>query len=293
VIDATMGFWPLVTGTATLSPPQQAATFRSSVIAKFPHLYTARVLGTADGKQLDKEAIAALANARRNNQHARLIEWELAKHISNYAANFQKAFPDFRCDFPIYLMISLGHMDGAGREVNGKPALVLGVDMIDQIESSGQMPVFITHELFHRYHDKAAGFSDDPGDRQPIWRTLWAEGLATYASAKLNPDRPLSDAMIFPPDLAERAAPIIGRLARTLGDNDSPNPKLYARYFEADGLKAGNDPIPPRAGYYVGYRVAELAAQEYSLVELAHLNGKELHRNVDRWLDMLASGPGK
>jgi uncharacterized protein YjaZ len=186
-------------------------------------------------------------------------------------------------------MISLGHMDGAGRVVGTSPALVLGVEMIDRIETPAQMPVFFAHELFHRYNYRVAGFSDDPGDHQPIWRTLWAEGLATYVSAKLNPDRPLSDAMLFPPDLAERAAPQIERLARALRDNDAPNPGLYAEYFEVGSTKSG---IPPRAGYYVGYRVASLAAREYSLYRLAHLRGPALHRDINRWLDELVNGKG-
>lgn len=211
--------------------------------------------------------------------HARQIEQMLVREIPSYIAHFSKTFPDFRCDFPIYLMISLGHMDGAGRVVGATPALVLGVEMIDRIEAPAQIPVFFAHELFHRYNYQVAGFSDDPGDRQMIWRTLWAEGLATYVSSALYPDHPLSDAMIFPPDLAEHAAPQIERLARALRDNDAPNPSLYAQYFETGSTKNG---IPPRAGYYVGYRVAALAAREHSLYKLAHSHGPALHRDSNR-----------
>ena len=95
--------------------------------------------------------------------------------------------------------------------------------------------------------------------------------------------------MIFPPDLAERAAPQIERLARVLRDNDAPNPSLYAEYFEAGSAKNGT---PPRAGYYVGYRIASLAARKYSLYQLAHLRGTALHRNINRWLDKLVNGGG-
>ena len=50
--------------------------------------------------------------------------------------------------------------------------------------------------------------------------------------------------------------------------------------------------VPPRAGYYVGYRVATLAAHEYSLQRLAHLRGPApLHRNINRWLDELVNAP--
>jgi len=289
VIDATADFWPLVERSAGLSPAGQAAAFRATVMSKFPELYTRGVLGTADSAQLEKEAVATLAVARRNGLHATQTEQTLVREIPSYIARFSKTFPDFRCDFPIYLMISLGHMDGAGRMVGATPALVFGVEMIDRIETPAQMPVFFAHELFHRYNYRVAGFSDDPGDRQAIWRTLWAEGLATYVSAALYPDNPLSDSMLFPPDLAERAAPQIAQLARTLRDNDAPNPSLYAEYFETGRTKSG---IPPRAGYYVGYRVAALAAREHSLYQLAHLHGPALHRDINRWLDQLVNGKG-
>jgi hypothetical protein len=39
----------------------------------------------------------------------------------------------------------------------------------------------------------------------------------------------------------------------------------------------------------VGYRVASLAARRYSLYQLAHLRGADLHRNINRWLDELAN----
>ncbi len=289
MIDATSDFWPLVDGLAAATPAEQADAFRARVVARFPELYTRGVLGIGDAAQLDKEALAALATARKNRMKARQTERALEQDIPGYTARFRKRFPDFRCDFPIYLMISLGHMDGAGRVVGGRPALVLGVEVIDSFETREQMPVFFAHELFHRYHSQVAGFSDDPGDGQPIWRTLWAEGLATFVSARLNPDRPLSDAMLFPRDLAERAAPQIERLARALRDNDAPNPSLYKEYFE---LGDANPTVPPRAGYYVGYRVASLAAREYSLYRLAHLRGSALHGAIDRWLDELTKVNG-
>jgi hypothetical protein len=168
VIDATANFWPLVESLAEATPAEQASAFRADVIARFPDLYTRDVLGTGDSRQLDEEAVAALAATRRNRMHARQTEQTLEREIPSYIARFMKSFPDFRCNFPIYLMISLGHMDGAGRVVGASPALVLGVEMIDRIETPAQMPVFFAHELFHRYNYRVAGFSGDPGDRQPI-----------------------------------------------------------------------------------------------------------------------------
>ena len=82
---------------------------------------------------------------------------------------------------------------------------MLGVDTIAQFETPASLPVFLSHELFHRYHFQAAGFSDDLAERDLIWRSLWAEGLATYVSARLNPSNPLSDALIVPRRTSRRA----------------------------------------------------------------------------------------
>jgi hypothetical protein len=56
-------------------------------------------------------------------------------------------------------------MDGAGRVVAWRPALVLGVDTIAALWTTASLPVFLSHELFHRHNFQAAGFSDDLSER--------------------------------------------------------------------------------------------------------------------------------
>jgi Predicted Zn-dependent protease (DUF2268) len=287
IVDATRAFWPLAERSATMTPAEQAAAFRQTVVAKFPDLYTDNVLGSGNVRYLDKLAAASLNAARKNGLKGETVERDLVRKLPVFLAHFQKIFPDFRCDFPVYLMASLGSLDGAGRMVAGHPALVIGVDTMAEFETPGELPVVIAHELFHRYNFQAAGFSDDPGDRQAIWRTLWAEGLATYVSAQLNPQAPLADVLISP-DLAKRAPPMVKRLAQALRDNDAPNPPLYAEYFEGGSKRAHADGIPQRSGYYVGYRVVQLAAKHHSLYQLAHLKGPALHSEINGYLKELA-----
>ena len=289
VVDATGPFWPLAERSSTMTPEAQAAAFRADVVAKFPELYTDDVLGAGNMNALDKLSVSWLAITRKNGLKGRGVEQDLVEKLPAFLANFQKTFPDFRCDFPIYLMASLGSLDGAGRIVAGHPALVIGIDTMAAFETPSQLSVVIAHEFFHRYNFQAAGVSDDPGDRQASWRTLWAEGLATYASGQLNPDASLADVLISG-DLARRGPPLIAKLAAALRDNDVPNPPLYAEYFEGGSAKAKADGIPSRSGYYVGYRVVQLLAKRYSLYQLAHLSGEALHADINRALDELAAG---
>ncbi|HTT84748.1 MAG TPA: DUF2268 domain-containing putative Zn-dependent protease [Rhizomicrobium sp.] len=291
IIDATGAFWPLAARAATLTPAAQSAAFRREVVAKFPDLYTGDVLGSGNVQALDRLAVSWLSNSRKNGLKGRSVERDLVSDLPVVLTRFQKTFPDFRCDFPIYLMASLGSMDGAGRMVAGHPALVLGIDVMAAVDTEQNLPVIISHELFHRYNYQAAGFSDDPGDRQAIWRTLWAEGLATYMSGQLNPRASLGE-VLDSTDLANRAPPLIKRLAAALRDNDAPDPPLYAEYFESGSAEARAEGIPQRSGYYVGYRVIQLFAKRYSLYQLAHLKGPSLHREINEALDELAGKGG-
>ena len=147
-------------------------------------------------------------------------------------------------------MDSLGRFDGAGRVVGGRPALVLGIDQIAREGKFLPLQQFLSHELFHRYHGAASGFSDDPGEHQAIWRTLWAEGLATYASFRMTPGATVDSALIAPPGLAEKARPNVPAIARDLlAHLDRPDHDTYALYFTYGGNEAVRRGLPWRAGY--------------------------------------------
>jgi hypothetical protein len=172
---------------------------------------------------------------------------EVRQALAGAERRFASAFPDFQCGFPIYVMDTLGRLDGAGRQVAGRPALVLGIDQIAQERDVLPLPVFLAHELFHRYHSQISGFSDDPGERQAIWRALWAEGLATYVSYRLTPGATVDEALIAPRDLAARAQPQIRAIsADLLAHLDQTDHATYQTYFTygdprvaARGLRRG------------------------------------------------------
>lgn len=257
-------------------------------LAAHAGLYTAEAIGIIPGPELERAGLREMAAVSAS---AADFDAALQRALAVTADRFAQALPDFRCDFVVYVAPTFGRMDGAGRVVDGKPALVLGPDVIASYQTPGQLPVFIAHELFHRYHFAAAGFSDDLAERDLLWRTLWAEGLATYASARLNPDRPLADAMLLPRDLAERAAPLVPALAREISVRlDEVDPATFARFFEGGDASALARGWPARSGYYLGYLVAERLAQRHTLPELAHLQGPALRREIGEVLAALAAG---
>ena len=257
-------------------------------LAAHPGLYTAQAIGIVPGPGLERAALREMATLSAS---AADFDAALQRALADSADRFAQALPDFRCDFVVYVAPTFGRMDGAGRVVDGKPAQVLGPDVISSYQTPDQLPVFIAHELFHRYHFAAAGFSDDLAERDLIWRALWAEGLATYASARLNPGRPLADAMLLPRDLAERAAPLVPVLAREISKHlDVADPTIFACFFEGGNASASARGWPARTGYYLGYLVAQRLAQRHTLSELAHLQGPALRREIGEELVALAAG---
>jgi hypothetical protein len=200
-----------------------------------------------------------------------------------YLNDFQKAFPDFGCQNPIYLLVSLGAFDGGVRSVNDSPALLFGVDVIARIHSQDELGALFDHELFHMYHRQITGMGGGRGD--PLYRALWEEGLATYVSGVLNPRVGESAILDGPEDLAARQA-LLSQIARELLQNmDSTSPDLYQTFFL--GSSARKD-IPPRSGYYVGLLIARELGQSHSLQQLAKMNGESLRSTIRSHLQKMA-----
>jgi len=279
----------LLSRQAVLVPPvDQVQAFRHSVIARYPYLYAQQVLTLSAGQDIDALILTSLASARRSQARTELVT-RLRHLVERTQASFAK-LNGFRCDFPIYLTDSLGQFDGAGRIVDGRRSLVLGVDTLDAEQDRISLRVFLAHEIFHRYHFMVGGFSDDAADRQPLWRTLWAEGLATYASRTLNPGATIGQALMLPTDLAKRAAPLTPQIAADmLSHLDEVNPDVYRTYFTYGNKAVTARGLPWRSGYYVGYLVAARLARRHTLSALAHLPPRRVHMMVRVALQTLAS----
>jgi hypothetical protein len=287
IVDAIAPLAAIAVATAGESNAEQLAAYRRALIDAHPGLYAQQVLGLKPGPVMDRKILASLAEARTARDRNTLIV-RLRAQIAATSRGFARVFPDFRCNFPIYLTDSLGQLDGAGRVVDGRPALVIGVPQLERELPSVSLRVFLNHEFFHRYHFEAAGFSDDPGENQQIWRALWAEGLATYVSKVLTPGATTPEALLSA-HLEERARPLMPQLAADLlAGMDRIDPELFAEYFTS-GPAAGRHGLPARSGYYVGYIVAGRLAEHHSLAALAHLEGAALHAEIAGALRELAT----
>ncbi len=287
-VDLEMPVERVAESTARESDMVRLAAYRHDVIASRPAAYQPGVLRPFDEASLGRAILASLAEVRGSDARARSLR-TVRDDLPIAEAAFRRALPDFRCDFPIYLMDSLGSFDGAGRRIDGVPALAFGIDQIAAEGDALRKRPFLAHELFHRYHDRSAHFSDDPGDRQAIWRTLWAEGLATYASYRLTPGATVDDALLAPRDLAAKAAPHLAEIAAgLLAHLDAPDSAAYRVYFTYGDPAVAKAGLPWRSGYYAGFLVARELGRKHSLQALAHMSGPALRQCIRRILEEMA-----
>lgn len=271
------------------SPAQQVQAFRELFEVKDTDLFGESGLGFKSNGALEAAILRSLAEARTHPSDIRSTEDLLERTLPSHLNRFKAEFPDFRCDFPIYIMPSLGQLDGAGRVVDHRPVLLFGVDVI--ADHAQAMSILIDHELFHRYHYQVAKFSDDNAEREVVWKSSWAEGLATYVSMVLNAPASMQDALFVPKDLVKRARPMLGQLISELEPKlDQVDPVFFSRYFTYHGANATP---PSRVGYYIGALAAQRMAKRYSLFQLAHLQADTVCPALQTVLPEINSRPSR
>jgi hypothetical protein len=289
IVNLMPRFWKAVAASGYQPPAQQVKSFRNIMGINATDLYSKTGLGFDSSDQLDQAILKSLANAREHSAEMHDAGDLLLRALPTCIRKFKRMFPDFSPTFPVYILVSLGQLDGAGRVIDGKPSLVLGVDNITSEFSPRILTIFLDHELFHRYHYQVAGFSDDKGNRELIWRALWAEGLATYVSTLLNPPATLQDGLFVPRDLVQKAGPILPDLAAEISRKlDEVDEHLFAKFFL---YQPSTGALPSRSGYYVGARIAEMLAKQRSLFELAHMQPETVRSKIGDILAIMAKDP--
>jgi len=285
VIDAAEGcaeFWRRAPGAP---PEQQARAFEELLRAPHPTLYTSAVLGLDEPLAKSVTERLAKIGTRFQPEPARVEEVRrtLDADLQDAAVQFRKTFPGFVAKRPVSVVCSLGAFDGGTREVEGKSMLLFGPDVIAAIRPRGfNLRPFLEHELFHVHHEAL-----HPDAPENVAGSLWEEGLATYASAALNPGA-THDEVSVPDALVAEATPRIPELAsRLLGHLDDPaTGPVYKQFFFGSTEK--NPEVPPRAGYLLGWRIAETAGRTRSLAQLASMTPAESRALIERALRELA-----
>jgi len=253
LMPAFWSFWEKARGQA---PAEQYRLFEEIVRSPNRAVYEGVLHGsTKPPSELIQRALEGVPPIEAS---MRQLSGRLAADLPGELAAFRKSFPRFQCSTPVYFLYSAGAFDGATRDVNGKSALMFGLDVIARLKE--ELSPLLAHELFHVYHEEAV--AEDP---DTFGWALWAEGLATYVSRRLNPELPEQQICCMP-QIADAAVPrLAGEALRLL---DSEKREDYARFF----LGGAELDIPSRSGYVLGYRIATEAGKTRTLEELAALS---------------------
>ena len=287
--DLMPDFFALKERTESLGAKARGQVFVRDFVAAHPDYYATEVFGdlsalTDEAARLFNPASWPTVPGYPPLTEERMLQTgtSVGELFARAQRRFMAEFPDFSCDTFVAFGPSLFGFDGRTyRGSDGRARLLFGMDMIALFHAPEDMPGFFQHELFHLYQSQVLGLDEPP--ETLVWWALWNEGLATYVSHELNPELTPAQIFWYPRDLdvqvernlAHWAALLLGELEETGG-------KPYARWFTAG---ASGDGPPPRAGYYLGYRLAQELARGRSLAELARLPPDEVRVSAQRFLE--------
>jgi len=254
------------------------AQLRTKVIDRHPDLYNPNYVSLPTGAQWDSKLAREKSYDQEHREQIVAAERYLAANVPGYMAGFKRTFPDYRCDYTFYIAPSFGYADGSAATSNGQHRIIFAPDVIPRYHALSELKVLIDHETFHIYHHQVTDVFGASDEAVPtIEVALWGEGLATFVSWRMNPDVTLDTALLQPGIPAE-AQPHLARIAADLREHlGEKNEAVFAHYFVAGRQPDG---YPPRAGYYLGVRVAEALSKRHSLQQLARLKGSALHTAI-------------
>lgn len=279
----TKAFAGFADATAALPMAERVAQFRAQVARLFPGFYRPRDgRSHADFDRMIARSLAAFPGQRADFE---AVERQFDAAYRAELARFRQTFPAFRLSTPVYFLHSLGEMDAGTRVIGGRRVLIFGADGIAQYDTPDALPMLFDHEFFHMVHSRSF-----PGCLA-VWCGLWREGLAVYASSVLNPgasDRQLGleDPGQLRPAVERHRREALCLLQSKLGGAGRATTRLF---FLSGG---GTRDLPPRFGYYLGYRIAQRIGQTRSLDTLSRMPMKQARALVYQTVGQMAEEAG-
>lgn len=270
-VSLTGLFDTVAQSTQGLPDTERVARFRAVMDAALPDFYKP----SAEKADAFSKQILSHLNAYPERRAAILAASARMEQAYRTAGKrFRTFFPDYRAETPVYVLHSLGRMDGGTRTIDGRTALIFGTDVIARIHNEKSIGPFFDHELFHTYH--GVYFKEC----EAVWCGLWTEGLATYVAFRLNPRADDNALLLTSPEPIR--APVDARFAEAacmaLSKLDSEKPEDIGGFFNGGTRFPG---WPARMGYYIGLRVAEQVGQGVPLGTLAKMPAAQVRPRIE------------
>jgi hypothetical protein len=286
-VDLTDDFDRVWTETSTLPDDKRVEAFEAAFAKILPGFYSAdRVKDFMPPEKYRGFVLKGLKSFPEHRDGIQRVSREFRALVAPAQKQFESVFGTMRGYPPIYLVVSFGEFDGGTRSLPEGTRLMFGADVIDRIYKDKPIAPFIEHELFHLMHHRTFP------DCDPVWCSLWEEGLATYVASAMNPTADDAALLLtFPVPLkpaveANKQEAICAVKARL----NSTMPADYRPLFMGGGDPLSKN-LPLRFGYYVGFLVAGDLGRDRTLQQLAALQPEEVRPLIEQSLDRMASCP--
>jgi hypothetical protein len=285
LVDLTAAYSRAFDETANLPDTERAAVVKERLSDKFRQFYQPRPATPESQQRFDGRIAASLNQFPALRPKYEAVSANFSGMIESALASFRRTLPDMGPVGDVYLVHSLGEMDGGTRQFDGVRYFIFGADMIARIHTPETQRPFFHHELFHIYHGRSFSGCD------PIWCDIWSEGLAVLAAQELNPGATDEQLLLTLPAPIRPAvdANFTETICFVRARLDSLSSNDYSQLFN---FRRPNERLPARSGYYVGLLIAAEARKTMSLADLARLVPEQARPVFQAAIDKLASCPG-
>src|SRR6478736_4091050 len=130
-IDLTADFSRFFDETTGMEEAARVALFRKKMDSLLPGFYAPR-FGATTG-EYDTRVANALKKFPERRAKYEQAQRDFPAAFDAGIRHFREVFPGFTPNVPVYLLHSLGEMDGGTRELGGKVYLIFGADVIGRI----------------------------------------------------------------------------------------------------------------------------------------------------------------
>lgn len=260
--------------------PARAAAFRRLVVDAHPDLY-GPVLAVPDSARLAGYVAwlaPRLAAAHRVAAH---VDRELPGAARRMAALFPVLGG---ADVAVVVAPTLGRTNGTVRLVDGRPVLIVGVDVQTVLsDRADDAAALLEHELTHVAHaiaNPAVYAAVDAGVRgapTPLFLSVFGEGLAAWAVGCATPGRTAAQRLMsetLPVEAPAAAARLVPRL---VADLESTDPARHADWLFVGRRRTD---IPPRFAYWAGERAVSRLAARLGAAALLRLDAPSILRHL-------------
>lgn len=208
----------------------------------------------------------------------RQVHHEFSSAYALGLQRFSAALPEFDAmASPVGLLPSLFRFDAHLEPDGAQLPLFFGPDGIVRFHGAGaDLNVLFAHELFHCYQaQKNPSMSLDP--KTPVFANLWIEGVATYASERLNPGASTLHVLLDDAELANiDASTLRGAVQNLLAHWDASDDATIGSFFQTGYHGAW----PARVGYYIGLMAARRIGASMDLSQMAAMPTAEVRTRL-------------